>query len=203
LKRDAYTVSSERLDEGVVKETTMCRYRVIAPSTNLDRYPVHKLSWVGDFVPITGLADMDHRSIRVRIGGGDFRTLPAVFERKPDSPVVVYRCESFVPYSSGQIEVEMETVLYRPERYGEPYVLNRMSYLTRGAKLKVAVLGRDINTFRARLIGGIGAPTVISSPHSNVIRMDYPDWLLEDHGYFISWDEVSTAGSSRSVSRGA
>lgn len=69
----------------------------------------------------------------------------------------------------------------------EPFVLNTMAHLTRNLRVDVNVTGSAKPLgFHAEVMGGISQGAVVVNRRYSC-KIEYDGWLLEDHGYFVSW----------------
>jgi hypothetical protein len=169
----------------VCRQTSTARFVVVAPSLKRQRYatfPVRIKSWAG------GLEHMP-REKRVRFrAGSDSSTAQECNITFSDTTCggIEYSGLRELEFVDGQCSVWVEVVEYKAMAT-EPFVLNTMAYLTRNLTVDVNVTGSATPLgFHAELMGGISqGAEVVNRRHGCKIK--YEGWLLEDHGYFVSW----------------
>jgi len=117
----------------------------------------------------------------VAVGDENYREVQLHQRDLPDPQGIEFTGCREIELPAGVTRIRLKTVEYHPDAKG-PFILSTMDSLTKG--LRVEVHGAGL-AFDGDVIG-LGErddPT----PLPDGIRLHYPGWLLEDHGYVVFW----------------
>lgn len=179
-------ISEGDLKAFIMKVTTTVQYEVISPRVSDRNYSKYEFTYS---TRLPGVANFPKEKLLSILVGNDEKSAVALaVDPKMDKGQVLFLANpTLLDFEEGTCSIWMVSVEYKsPVR--EPFVLNTMSYLTRGLRASIRMVGKGPSlVFAGQMIATpLNKPTEGGSG-VNFTRLKYDGWLFEDHGYHFYW----------------